>query len=139
MSLERAITLIKEPWQINLAQIIQYAVASVAGILAAIGAASPTFMSSTIGPVLIIVVGSILAGGGAIGTFAVIRGMWVIERIALIIIGIGWFALLPAASIYAITKQSPAIWLVFILLIWALADTFKRYRRIDWAYLDPTR
>lgn len=133
-------TWLREPSAINAAQIIAYAIAAVAGTLAAIGAVAPQFMTSTIGPVVITAVGITLAVGGAIGAIAVVRGMWWLERIALLITGTGWTMLLPPAIFYATTRpQTSAIWLVVALVVTCLCDVFKRYRRIDWAYLDPAK
>jgi hypothetical protein len=55
-------------------------------------------------------------------------------------VGLGWVLLLPAALFFALAgRGSSGIWLVVALVITALSDVFKRYRRIDWAYLDPAR
>lgn len=136
---QKAVKLISEPRGINVAQIILYAVAALCGLAAAVGALEPVFMTSSVGPPLIIAVGSILTAGGITGSFAVIAGMWWLERIALIVTGLGWFLLLPAALFFAATSEKSAIWLVVGLVVVVLCDAYKRYRRIDWAYLDPTR
>jgi hypothetical protein len=130
---------LREPSAINAAQILQYTVAVFAGTMAAFGVASPVFMTNTIGPKLILAVGIVLAVGGLTGATAVITGMWWLERIALFIVGTGWIMLLPAAVFFAATGSNSAIWLVMVLVVWALCDVFKRYRRIDWAYLDPSK
>jgi hypothetical protein len=129
---------LREPSAINAAQILQYTVAVFAGTMAAFGVSSPVFMTNTIGPKLILAVGIVLAVGGLTGATAVITGMWWLERIALFIVGTGWIMLLPAAVFFAATGSNSAIWLVMVLVVWALCDVFKRYRRIDWAYLDPS-
>ena len=139
MSIEKAIRLIREPRRINAAQIVAYTIAAASGFMAVLGVANPTFMAVTIGPALIAVVGGILLVGGVLGAFAVFRGMWWLERIALRIVGTGWFALLPAALFYSVTGKTSATWLVVALVGTALADAYKRYNRIEWAYLDPTR
>lgn len=136
---QRAVKLISEPRGINVAQIILNAVAAACGMAAALGALLPVFMTSTIGSPLIIIVGIILAVGGVTGSFSVFTGMWWLERIALIVTGLGWFLLLPAALFYATTTDKSAIWLIVGLVVVVLCDAYKRYRRIDWAYLDPTR
>jgi len=130
---------IKQPWVINAAQILQYIVGVLAGLMAVTGTASPQFMTSTIGPTIISIVGSVLMVGCGTGAYAVVRGYWWLERIALWITGIGFTALLPAAIFYSLRGRTSAIWLVLILVIWAICDCFKRYRRIDWAYLDPAK
>jgi hypothetical protein len=130
---------IREPWAINAAQIIQYTVAVFAGFMAAFGVANPQFMTSTIGPKMILAVGTVLVIGGALGAVSVAKGYWWLERIALLVVGVGWVMLLPAAIFYSINGKSSAIWLVLVLVVWALCDVFKRYRRIDWAYLDPAK
>jgi hypothetical protein len=129
----------REPSAINAAQIVQYTIAVFAGFMAAFGVANPQFMSSTLGPKMILAVGSVLVIGGAVGAFSVITGLWWLERIALWIVALGWVMLLPAAIWYSVNGTSSAIWLVLVLVVWALCDVFKRYRRIDWAYLDPAR
>lgn len=130
---------VHEPWAINAAQIAQFFLAMFFGFMAVIGTATPQFLYTTIGPVLIAIVGVLWFIGGAVGTYAVARGHWGLERIALWIVGIAFAMLLPAATYYAFTGKSPAIWIVLGLVVWALLDIFKRYRRIDWAYLDPAK
>lgn len=139
MSIHQAMKLIREPRAINIAQVIQYAIAAGAGLMAALGVASPQFMAATIGPVVITAVGCTLMLGGVLGAVSVITGLWWLERIALIVVFVGFLMLLPPAVFYAISGRSPAIWLVMALVVWALCDVFKRYRRIDWAYLDPAK
>lgn len=135
----RAVRMISEPRAINTAQIILYAIAAAAGLAAAVGALNPLFASATVGPWIIITVGVILSIGGITGGYAVIAGLWWVERIALIVLGVSWIMLLPAALFFAFTTHNSAIWLVIALLGGVLCDVYKRYRRIDWAYLDPTR
>lgn len=131
--------LIKEPWVINAAQIVQYCIAMFAGTMAVLGTATPVFLSSTLGPVLIASVGVLFIIGGVVGTFSVLKGNWGLERLALWVTGIAFVALLPAATYHAFSGRNPAIWFVLILVVWAICDVFKRYRRIDWAYLDPAK
>ena len=135
----KAVKLISEPRGINVAQIILYAVGAVAGVAAVIGALSPLFTSTTVGPWVIVLSGAFLAVGGVTGTVGVVTGMWWLECIALVACGVGWGALVPPAVFYAVTTRNSAIWLVIALLTAVLCDVYKRYRRIDWAYLDPTR
>jgi hypothetical protein len=135
----RAVRMISEPRAINTAQIILYIIAAAAGLAAAVGALNPLFTSATVGPWIIITVGIILALGGITGGYAVIAGLWWVERIALIVLGVSWIMLLPAALFFAFSTHNSAIWLVIALLATAVLSLFIRYRRIDWAYLDPTR
>lgn len=136
---QRAVKLISEPRGINIAQIVLYAVAAASGGAAVAGAISPAFTSTTVGPWVIILSGCFLTAGGVTGTIAVVKGMWWLECVALVSCGIGWLVLLPAALVFAVTTHNSAIWLVVALLTAVLCDAYKRYRRIDWAYLDPTR
>jgi uncharacterized membrane protein YhfC len=128
---------IHEPWAINTAQIVGYFMAGVAGGLAALGAI-PTILTANIGSVLSVAVGVTLLIGGIIGSAAVLSGHWWLERVALSICAVGWFALLPVSVYYALTGRS-TVWLIVALVIVALCDIFKRYRRIDWAYLNPAK
>jgi hypothetical protein len=130
---------LREPAAINMAQLIAYIMAGSAGLLAAIGSA-PTFVTGSIGPVLSVGVGSILVIGSVMGAIALIFGHWWLERIGLLVIGLGWVLLLPACLFFVLgPRSSPGIWLVIALVITALSDIYKRYSRIQWAYLDPTR
>lgn len=139
MSIHQAMKLIREPRAINIAQFLAYTITAATGVLAALGGV-PQVINGTIGPVLAVIVGTLLAFGGTVGAFAVATGHWWLERIALMITGLGWVTLLPAVLFFAFTPgRSSSIWLIVALLIVAIADTFKRYKRIDWAYLDPTR
>lgn len=135
----KALRLLGEPFAINAAQVAGYIMAGSAGLLAAVGAA-PVFLTGAVGPVLSVAVGTVLVIGGAVGAFSVLAGHWWLERIALLITGLGWLLLLPAALWFALSgRSSSGIWLVVALVIVALSDCFKRYKRIDWAYLDPSR
>jgi hypothetical protein len=129
---------VREPVAINSAQIIGNLTAAAAGLMAAIGA-FPTLVTGTIGPVLAVGVGSVLVLGGAIGAAAVLSGAWWLERVGLLITGLGWVLLLPATLTFALSGRGTGVWLVVALLVTALSDVFKRYQRISWAYLDPTR
>ena len=131
--------LLGEPSAINAAQLAGYTMAGGAGLLAAVGGA-PQFLTGTIGPLLSVAVGGVLTVGGIIGAAAVLAGAWWLERIALMLTGLGWVLLLPAALFFAVSpRASSGIWLVVALVIVALTDCFKRYKRISWAYLDPSR
>lgn len=128
----------REPAVINAAQVIGNLLAALCGGMAMAGG-FPTIVTGTIGPILAVGVGGVLLVGGLLGAITVLLGMWWLERVALLIVGLGWFLLLPAALTYANQSRNGQIWLVVALLVAALCDVFKRYRRIDWAYLDPTR
>jgi hypothetical protein len=127
-----------EPAAINAAQFLANLAAAGSGALAAAGGL-PTLVTAQVGPLMAVLVGSILLVGGTLGALAVLSGTWWLERISLLIVAVGWIALLPAVLSRAGSGGTSAIWLVVALLAVALADIFKRYRRIDWAYLDPTR
>jgi len=130
--------LVHEPAAINAAQVVAYITAGAAGLLAALGGV-PTLLTGTIGPVMSVAVGAVLVVGGLLGAAAVLSGHWWLERVALMVVGLGWVMVLPAALAFAISGRSSAVWLVVALVITALSDIFKRFRRIDWAYLDPTK
>lgn len=130
---------LKEPAAINMAQLIAYIMAGSAGLLAAVGAA-PVFLTGSIGPVLSVAVGSVLVIGSVMGAIALIFGHWWLERAGLLIVGLGWVLLLPACLFFAFRPGATSgIWLVVALVITAISDIVKRYQRIQWAYLDPTR
>lgn len=134
----RVLLAVHEPAAINVAQVLGNSAAAGAGLLAVLGGL-PSLLGGTIGPVMAVVVGSVLVVGGSAGAFAVLTGTWWLERVALLIVGLGWVMVMPAALTVAASGRGPAVWLVVALLCVALTDIFKRYRRIDWAYLDPTR
>lgn len=126
----------REPAVINGAQIIGNLAAAFTGALAAIGGV-PVLITGTIGPVLAVGVGSVLFIGGTLGAITVLTGTWWLERVALLIMGLGWLLLLPACM--AAVMRNSAVWLVVALILTALGDVVKRYKRIEWAYLDPAR
>lgn len=134
----RVLMLVHEPAAINAAQVVGNAAAAGAGLLAMVGGL-PLILTGTIGPVMSVFVGGILAVGGSLGAAAVLAGAWWLERISLLIVAVGYVSLLPAALTYAMSGRGYSIWLVVALVCVALTDIFKRYRRIDWAYLDPTK
>ena len=128
-----------EPAAINAAQFLGNVAAAGSGLLAIMGG-MPNILTAQIGPVMAVAVGAILLLGGALGALSVATGTWWLERISLLVVAVGWVSLLPAALSFAGRPGSNgSIWLVVALLAVALSDIFKRYRRIDWAYLDPTR
>lgn len=130
---------IRQPWVINAIQFAQYCVGIAAGMAAVTGTANPQFLQNTINSLLITIVGGMLIIGCLTGAISVAKGWWAWERIGLIITGLAFFALLPAASYYSFGGKNPATWIVLILAFWAVGDCIKRYRRIDWAYLDPAK
>lgn len=134
---DKRLVMFHEPSWINAAQVITNVAASCAGLLAAVGGL-PVLVTGTLGPQLAVGVGSVLFLGGMLGAISVLLGMWWMERVALLTIGLGWLLLLPA-SLAVAANGSSAIWLVVALIFAAVGDVFKRYRRIDWAYLDPTK
>jgi hypothetical protein len=134
----RFLAVFREPAVINAAQVVTNLAAAGAGLLAAIGA-GPTFLTGQVGPFLAVVVGLVLVIGGTIGTITVLLGNWWLERVALLILGLGWVMILPSAFGLAMTGRSPGVWLVIALIFAALGDVFKRYQRIQWAYLDPAK
>lgn len=129
--------MVREPHVINIAQVAGNLAAAAAGAMAAIGG-FPVLVTGTIGPILAVGVGSVLVLGGVLGAVTVLRGMWWLERVALLIMGLGWVLLLPACLTVAL-KGSSGVWLVIALIATAVSDVVKRYKRIDWAYLDPAR
>ena len=131
----------KEPAFINLLQVVGYAIAVLCGLLAALGGL-PNIITHQLGAVLSIIVGALLALGGTIGAFSVYRGIWGLERIAIWITCIGYVALLVPTLAFAVIPGkavTSTIWLIVALEVAAIIDSMKRYRRIDWAYLDPSK
>ena len=131
---------IREPWFINLLQIVGYALAAVCGLLAALGGI-PNIVTFQLGNFLAIVVGSMLTSAGAVGAYSVIKGYWGLEQAALWIIGIGYVGLLIPTVAYALApgRTNSTLWLIVALEVQAITATIIRYRRIDWAYLDPAK
>jgi hypothetical protein len=131
---------VREPAFINSLQIVGYAIAATAGMLASLGGL-PNIINGQIGPVLSVIVGAILVLGGFVGAWAVISGQWGLERIALWITGLGYMALFVPTLFFAFTpgRTTSTIWLIVALEAAAIIDNMKRYRRIDWAYLDPAK
>ncbi len=129
----------REPKAINGTQVVINLSAASAGMMAALGS-GPVFLTGQVGPMLSFVVGIILVIGGVTGGITVLFGNWWLERVALMITGLGWALLLPAALSYAISSpKGYGIWLVVALIFAAIGDIVKRYLRIQWAYLDPRR
>jgi hypothetical protein len=128
----------REPQAITVAQVITNVAAASAGCLAAIGA-GPQFLTGQVGPVLSVIVGLTLVFGGVLGSVTVLFGNWWLERVGLLILALGWAMLLPACIGAVLSNRSPGIWLVIALIFAALGDVYKRYQRIQWAYLDPAK
>jgi hypothetical protein len=124
----------------NAAQVMTNLAAAGAGLLAAVGG-SPTLITGQIGPILSVAVGSTLVIGGVLGTITVLAGNWWLERVALLVMALGWAMLLPACFgvVFSGRPNTSGVWLVIALVFAALGDVFKRYKRIEWAYLDPVK
>ncbi|QGZ16913.1 hypothetical protein SEA_LITTLETOKYO_21 [Arthrobacter phage LittleTokyo] len=125
-----------EPSIITGLQVCSYLATGSAGVLVCAGA-FPYLFWGVLSPLVAFAVGLVLAVGGAIGLVACVRGVWWLERVALLLVGLGWVLLVPSV----VSVNLSLMVKVFILLLLAVAvfDVCKRYRRIDWAYLDPTR
>ena len=131
---------VREPAFINALQIAGYAIAATAGLLSSLGGL-PNIVTGQIGPILAVSVGAALVAGGFTGSWAVISGAWWLERVALWITGVGYTALLIPTLFFAFQpgRTTSTIWLIVALEVAAIIDTMKRYRRIDWAYLNPAK
>ena len=140
MSIRRFVGYFKEPAFINALQAMCYLFAGFCGFLAASGGV-PHVITFQLGSVLSVIVGGMLMVGGLLGAWAVYRGLWGVEQISIWITGLGYGALLiPTIGFALLGKaQTPTIWLIVALEFVAIIDSMKRYRRIDWAYLDPTK
>lgn len=125
-----------EPRWITALQILTYVAAGAAGTLVVV-AAFPYLFRGVLSPWLAFAVGAVLAVGGVVGAVSCLRGTWWLERVALLLVGLGWVLLVPsvaAASLHPLVRT-----FIFLLIVVAVVDCAKRYRRIDWAYLDPTK
>ena len=136
--MSRILEYFRDPRFINFVQFIVYTLTAFGGVLSATGSL-PTVVTAQIGPVLSLVVGLFLIVSGAVGAFAVFGGHWWLERVGIRISWIGLALLMIPTLFYAFSGRSSQIWLIFALEVMALGDAIKRYRRIDWAYLDPTK
>lgn len=131
---------VREPAFINALQIAGYTIAATAGLLSSLGGL-PNIVTGQIGPMLAVTVGTVLVVGGFTGSWAVISGAWWLERVALWVTGVGYTALLVPTLWFAFTpgRTTSTIWLIVALEVAAIIDNMKRYRRIDWAYLNPAK
>lgn len=129
----------RAPALVSFAQVLTDIIVLIAGVL--------TFTGSIIylnrgdfGPVFGVVLGTLLILGGVVGIVTVMTGVWWLERVALLVTGLGWVMFLPATIAFALQPGGSAVrWLIFLMFVTAILDIVKRYRRIDWAYLDPQR
>lgn len=127
---------LEEPAAITAAQIVVYLVAFAAGLVAIAGG-FPYLLGWYLEAWVTACVGLVLATGGVLGAVACKGGVWWLERIALLLVGLGWVLVLPSL---AWVRLSPTVkFFILLLLITAVLDVYKRYRRIDWAYLDPSK
>jgi hypothetical protein len=137
--MSRILNYFHDPRFINFVQFCSYTLTAFCGVLAATGSI-PTVVTGQIGPVLSVVVGLFLIGSGAVGALGVFGGHWWLERIGIRVSWIGLSILIIPTLYYAIlSARSATIWLILALEVMALGDTIKRYRHIDWAYLDPSK
>lgn len=78
-----------------------------------------------------------LTAAAVVGFWACSRGVWWVERVAILIIVVG------------LAAQVPLLWNLFATLEWhillclsvadAIVAMLRRHALISWAYLDPTR
>lgn len=137
--MKKMITVFRDPAFINFVQFVMYTMVAFCGLLAASGSLG-TIMAMQIGDTMSLFVGGLLIIAGTIGACAVFTAHWWLERIGIRIFWLGLFLLMVVTLGYAFTAaKSPTIWLIFALEILALGDAIKRYRRIDWAYLNPAK
>jgi len=131
----RVVLKLSEPAAITALQIFSHLLAAAAGVLVVFGAFP--YLLQDLRPVLAFAVGLILFVGGVGGAVACLRGLWLVERPALLLVGLGWVLMVPSVCFVHL----PGMVKVFILALLAVAvfDVAKRYRRIDWAYLDPSK
>ena len=131
---------VREPAFINALQISSYMFAIACGLLAATGG-MPTIVTGQIGPVLSVTVGTVLIISGAAGASSVLAGIWWVERNALVLGIIGYCALLVPTLYFAFSGRAAnsTIWLIVLLELQAIIASAIRYRRIDWAYLNPAK
>ncbi|QOP64919.1 hypothetical protein SEA_BRYNNIE_21 [Arthrobacter phage Brynnie] len=125
-----------EPSMITGLQVLSHFTAAAAGGLVILGA-FPYLFRGILPPFMAAGVGAVLAIGGLIGVVSCWRGTWWLERVALMLVGLGWILLIPSV----VEVGVPGVIRLFMLLLLAglVFDVAKRYRRIDWAYLDPTK
>jgi len=130
----------KAPWFINFLQVVGYTLAVGCGLLAALGGL-PNIVTGQIGPVLSVIVGCLLMIGGLTGAWSVWRGLWGLEQVAIWITALGYIALLIPTFAFAVIpgRTTSTIWLIVALEVQAILSSAIRYRRIDWAYLDPAK
>lgn len=126
-----------EPAVITALQVGSYIASGAAGSLVVFGAL-PYLFAGAVSPWVAFVVGMILGTGSIIGAISCFKGVWWLERVALLLVGLGWILLVPSV---VTVNQFPLLVKTFVLLLIVIAvfDIGKRYRRIDWAYLDPTK
>jgi hypothetical protein len=131
---------IREPWFINLLQVIGYILGIACGLLSALGGL-PNIVTFQLGSFLAVTVGSVLTIAGLLASYSLIKGYWGLEQAALWAFGVGYVALLIPTVVYAVSpaRNSATLWLIVALEIQAIIATMIRYRRIDWAYLDPAK
>jgi len=130
---------LREPWFINFLQIVGYVLAVGCGLLAALGGL-PNIITGQIGPVLSVVVGGVMVASGSVGAWSVYKGWWGLEQVVLWTTGLGYLGLLIPTFAYAIMPgRSSTLWLIVALEVQAILAVMIRYRRIDWAYLDPAK
>jgi len=130
---------IREPWFINLLQVIGYGLGVGCGLLAALGGLS-NLITFQLGTFLAITVGLLLVLAGALGSFSLVKGYWGLEQVALWGFGLGYAALLIPTFAYAVIPgRSSTLWLIVAPEVQAILATMIRYRHVDWAYLDPAK
>lgn len=126
---------LEEPQVVTAVQILTFLVASAAGVVAVAGG-FPYSLTHAIGA-LAFAVGAILLLGGLLGAVSCWKGVWWLERIALLLCGLGWVMFVPALFYVPLRLELRTFFILLVCTV--IFDIIKRYRRIDWAYLDPTK
>lgn len=130
--------LLHQPRSITAFHMLAYLVVGLGGVTALLN--PPNSIQGELGPFLAYAWALGLTFGGLLGLISVPRGLWWIERPALIILGTGAvFYLITVLALQLSSTQGGNRYPQAAILIYVLCHIAIRWLRIRYAALDPTK
>ena len=120
---------IAEPRVLRILQFFIYVGMTIAGVTFL--SQPPTLFENIAGPILVHVFGAFIASGSILGAFAVLPGIWWLERVAILLLGTG----LAMYIVFVVTLGSSIIGIVMSIAF--LLTFVQRWTEIKGAQLAP--
>ena len=125
-----------EPKLVTAAAVVGYLGLAVAGVMSLIH--PPNTITLEVGPYLTFAGAGFAVFGGLVGLVAAPRGLWWLERVALL--SVLTYILIYGTTIISLQITSPGSrWMQIGLVVWGAQAVLSRWDRTRGAALDPTK